>query len=498
LCERCQSVYLDWYPHEETVEEKPNRKKQSHIDVINALVVPPVTDRFKYHFCGNKPTAAMPCLKWALQFITDTLKNVEEFVKKTIQPACYTVNVMYEIGSALVAQAAEKIGGAINNFVPDNDYPTQDALIIHCVNELTGYEKTMRRSPSLRKLKLKSLFDVVFSMDDIHKPDSTLLQLWIKAEWGVASAALKALAKDGVATWQTDPTSEYGAPVIAETVVDLAFSVTDRFSYLPSASDRTEFVLQFQIPLFQQLLHELVDASPRGSSPDALILRCTLARACLYCEDTLWEWVKEVLPDSVHDDNSIITAATNIAKNYSVLLKDILTQVITPVVEPFCATVNQLFRASPLYGTRSSQAAKGALDENSASIMTDVSEQIAFALDNMLPVIQKCSESILQLHAGGSELCQKFVHRICKKINESYIVGLTTNASERTLSPNAVNQISTDVDAIRAALSVYNPSIAKSMAPLAAVITYLRTSEIPPDAPLQSSTIAELKCLHIL
>jgi len=206
--------------------------------------------------------------------------------------------------------------------------------------------------------------------------------------------------------------------------------------------------------------------------------------------------VKEDLPVTVEDDDATISAATGLAKKYSVMQKDIMAQIIVPVTENFSATINQIFRTSPSYGAKS-QTQKG--DVASNAIMCDVSEQLAFALDNMLPDIQMCAESLLQLRTGGSELCEKFLHRICKTISECYVAGLTTDASERVLHPHAVNQICTDIDAIRAALSAFNPVIiTKSMAPLLSVTTYLRTTQIPPDSPLPPSAVSELEKLHIL
>lgn len=544
LCTACQALYRRWCPAAAAPVPVPQAKttatsdngsvlQESCMDVVRDLVVAPVTERFVYHFCGSKATAAMPCLRWALQFITDTLRRVAPFVQAAVQPAvarvCPGTRVLREIGAALVALAAHKIVAAVNAFAPDADYATRDALVIHCANELVAYETAVRRAPALRALGLPSLAGAVFAAPDARQHDgSTLLDRWVRAEWALACHALDAQLKQkstssttsatgttgsstpGTATglgpcWDTDPASEYGAPAVAESVVDLAFSVGERFALLPTAAAREAFVTQFQIPLFQRFLHELTAAEPRGTRAETLAGRCALARACLYCEDTLWEWLQEVLPETARAE-AVAAAASALAGSYAVLRKDTLARTVALALDPFCSTVTRLFTSTSHYGTVTPVAGAGGATAEKAGaghsagpIVTDVSEQTAFALDTLLPCVQQCVDALQQLRVGGTVLCEQFLTAVCTKTAGTYVAGLTTRPAERTLAPTAVAQLCADADAVRAALAVFDaPLAARHLAPLADCCTFLRTGHVPPDSPLPPTARADLALLHIV
>ena len=548
LCIACQAMYRQWCPSSSSESESATKTstpeqeqeedtsgtpmEQSCKDVVQELVVNPVVERFVYHFCGTKATAAMPCLRWALQFVTDTLRRVAPFVREAVQPAVARaaprVCVLRALGAALVARAARKSVAALNAFAPDADYPTRDALVVHCVNELSTYDAAVRRAPLLRALGLPSLAAAVFAAPDARRPGSTLLDRWVHAEWALASQALDTQLKQkdsnggastaGASTntgmlapcWNTDPASEYGAPAVAETVVDLAFAVAERAALLPEAAARAAFAAQFQVPLFQRFLHELTAAEPRGARRDALAARCTLARACLYCEDALGEWLEDVLPAAA-PDAALVAAAAALADSYALMRRDLVARTVALALDAFCPTVSRLFSSTTLYGVLATSAsdeattaattasARGTADAQEAPVITDVSEQTAFALEALLPGVQQCVDALRVLRVGGAALAEEFLTAVCTRVAATYVTGLTTRPAARTLAPAAVAQLCADADAVRAALAAFDaPLAARHLAPLADCCTFLRTGQVPPDSPLPPSVRSDLALLHIL
>ena len=204
-------------------------------------------------------------------------------------------------------------------------------------------------------------------------------------------------------------------------------------------------------------------------------------------------------------------AAAALADSYALMRRDLVARTVALALDAFCPTVSRLFSSTTLYGVLATSAsdeattaattasARGTADAQEAPVITDVSEQTAFALEALLPGVQQCVDALRVLRVGGAALAEEFLSAVCTRVAATYVTGLTTRPAARTLAPAAVAQLCADADAVRAALAAFDaPLAARHLAPLADCCTCLRTGQVPPDSPLPPSVRSDLALLHIL
>ena len=427
---------------------------------VDDIVADPIVRRFRYHFFeghnrGELLDSARPeNLQWALRYITDALASIAPFVARWVQPAFAAVDpsfsVLRRISEALMREAARKVAGDFERIRRAGEQ-TADAQLLGAVTEIIWFQ----RDVSSVLAEPPSLLDMVFSAES-----ETMMNRWIRAEITTGSRVLSEVFREDSA-WDPEPIT--GVPRTAACAAELFASYTERYALLSSSDARKNFVLIAQKPVMIFLLDDVISAAKSAASfshPELQLVRvCRLAAACIHCENALWEWINNELPNlfaatdsSEGDGSQCKKSMSDLVKSLAAQRKELIAKAVKIVTQGFEQSLRPVFDRQA-WGTPRSELTKDEFETLEKQVV-DVSEAAADGIEELRLGVRIALKTLMESVDSGRFLVCKFVKKCFERVNSIIVKGLAER--QRTITKRTLRQFANDVKATVAALSEFD------------------------------------------
>ncbi|SMR60248.1 unnamed protein product [Zymoseptoria tritici ST99CH_1A5] len=223
------------------------------------VLVLPLSQRFTYHFSGDKPTNRTDKPEYFLTHTLDLISTYSDFIQNSVQPILLRHFRKSELAftpayidatTAFITALVPMLKSKITSFA--SQVANQPPLLSHLVQEVIQFDTTLQESydytPSSPSIPWRGLSFYLLDANGYFQP-------WLSAEKDFALSRYHAIVEsaeageldfDAVSADATKPTRA------AIRVNDLLETITERYRNLSSFSQKVRFLIDIQIEIFDR------------------------------------------------------------------------------------------------------------------------------------------------------------------------------------------------------------------------------------------------------
>lgn len=223
------------------------------------VMVHPLAQRFRYHFFGDRPTNRLDKPEYFLSHILDLLDRHSPFITEAFQPILdrrtqqsdQLENIYPDAVSSFITALLPLVMTKTLSVLPQMSSHPQ--LLSHLIHELMSFDSTLRESWGYNPIPgvFSDWKGITWSILITHNYFNT----WLAVEKDFALTRYKTIRDapdatdidyEGVAPAQTKPTKG------TIRVNDLLETITDRYRFLSSFSQKIKFLIDIQLSIFDE------------------------------------------------------------------------------------------------------------------------------------------------------------------------------------------------------------------------------------------------------
>ncbi|KAB8659313.1 hypothetical protein FH972_026202 [Carpinus fangiana] len=228
------------------------------------VMVNPISQRFQYHFSGDRPTNRLDKPEYFFSHIIDLLNAHVDFVNDHIQPillrhfggSAMAINPAYiDATSAFITSLLPMLRSKVLSAVAQ--VRSQPKLLSHLVHELMSFDSVLREEWKYEPASSTTNRQWPGLTHDILIQNN-LYEHWIKVEMDFALARYEAIISDLTASeldYDSVSPAASKPSKAAVRVHDLLAAITDHYRPLTSFSQKLRFLIDIQISIFDRF-HE--------------------------------------------------------------------------------------------------------------------------------------------------------------------------------------------------------------------------------------------------
>lgn len=225
------------------------------------VLVQPLSQRFAYHFTGEKATNRLDKPEYFLTHVLDLLSKYADFVQDTLQPVL--LNHFRRSDLAFTPAYIDAISALITALLPilhrklrtfAKQIADQPSLLSHLVQEVLTFDTvitdTYSYTPSSPSVPWRGLAHVLLDEDGLNYfPD------WLRAEQSFALTRYHSIVEEnsaGEIDFDAFDPSTTKPTRAAIRVNDLLETITERYRSLSSFSQKVRFLIDIQLEIFDR------------------------------------------------------------------------------------------------------------------------------------------------------------------------------------------------------------------------------------------------------
>lgn len=225
------------------------------------VLVQPLSQRFTYHFTGEKATNRLDKPEIFLNHIIDLISKYADFVQDNIQPVLLShfrrsdlafTPAYIDATSAFITALLPLLHRKLRTFA--SKVADQDSLLSHLVQEVLAFDtvitETHSYTPSSPSIPWRGLAHVLLDADGLNYfPD------WLRVEQSFALKRYHSIVEEssaGEIDFDASDSSTTKPTRAAIRVNDLLETITERYRSLSSFSQKVRFLIDIQLEIFDR------------------------------------------------------------------------------------------------------------------------------------------------------------------------------------------------------------------------------------------------------
>lgn len=225
------------------------------------VLVQPLSQRFTYHFTGEKATNRLDKPEYFLTHVLDLISKYADFVQDNLQPVLLAhfrrsdlafTPAYLDATSALITALMPLLVRKLRSFA--SQIADQPSLLSHLVQEVLSFDtvisETYSYTPSSPSLPWRGLAHVLLDEDGLN-----YFPAWLRAEQSFALGRYHSIVEEtsaGELDFDASDSSTTKPTRAAIRVNDLLETITERYRSLSSFSQKVRFLIDIQLEIFDR------------------------------------------------------------------------------------------------------------------------------------------------------------------------------------------------------------------------------------------------------